>query len=60
MCNKDTVKFILPEIIWYKFILTDNIIHEFVCPYNLSISGKRVWLDVCNGGLRETILLKLW
>ncbi len=54
-----------------KILLTTNIwtvvynydetsIHEFVCPYNLSISGKQIWLDVCNRGLRETILLELW
>ncbi len=24
-----------------------------MCPYNLSISGKWIWLDVCNVGLRE-------
>ncbi len=35
------------------------IFQEFVCPYNLSISGKQIWLDVCNGELRETILLEL-
>ncbi len=23
--------------------------HEFVCPYNLRIDGKQIWLDVCNG-----------
>ncbi len=34
-------------------------IHEFVCPYNLSINGKQIWFDVCNGGLRETILREL-
>ncbi len=34
-------------------------LHEFVCPYNLSINGKQIWLDVCNGGLRETILREL-
>ncbi len=33
--------------------------HEFVCPYNLSINGKQIWLDVSNGGLRETILREL-
>ncbi len=33
--------------------------HEFVCPYNFSTSGKRIWLDVCNGELRKTILLEL-
>ncbi len=39
--------------------LMKNTVHEFVSPYNLSISGKQIWLDVCNGGLRETILLML-
>ncbi len=34
-------------------------LHEFMCPYNLSINGKQIWLDVCNGGLRETILREL-
>ncbi len=34
-------------------------LHEFMCPYNLSINGKQIWLDVCNGGLRETILHEL-
>ncbi len=34
-------------------------LHEFMYPYNLSINGKQIWLDVCNGGLRETILREL-
>ncbi len=39
--------------------MLETVFHEFVCPYNLSISGKQIWLDVYNAGLRETILLEL-
>ncbi len=27
-------------------------LHEFVCPYNLSINGKQIWLDAMEGSER--------
>ncbi len=56
----DDILIIWPAPVYiYIVLLLLIMIHEFVCSYNLSISGKQIWLDVCNGGLRETILLEL-
>ncbi len=49
----------IPALIWHKIpvgvssLETYPLIHEFVCLYNLSISGKQIWLEICNGGLRD-------